>query len=37
LDAIGASLSENMSQYLVDRINAIENIEVVRRAEVVAL
>jgi len=26
-----------MSQYLVDRINAIENIEVVRRAEVVAL
>ena len=34
---VGASLSENMSQYLVDRINAIENIEVVRRAEVVAL
>jgi thioredoxin reductase (NADPH) len=33
----GPSLSEHMSQYLVDRINAIENIEVVSRTEVVAL
>jgi thioredoxin reductase (NADPH) len=33
----GPSLAENMSQYLVDRIEAIDNIEVLTRTEIVAL
>jgi thioredoxin reductase (NADPH) len=33
----GPSLSEDMSQYLVERIKAIDNIEVLTRTEVVAL
>jgi thioredoxin reductase (NADPH) len=33
----GPSLAENMSQYLIDRIEAIDNIEVLTRTEIVAL
>jgi thioredoxin reductase (NADPH) len=33
----GPSLAKNMSQYLVDRINAIPNIEVLTNTEIVAL
>jgi thioredoxin reductase (NADPH) len=33
----GPSLAESMSQYLVDRINAAPNIEVLKNTEVVAL
>src|SRR5207237_4394069 len=33
----GPSLAESMSQYLVDRIRAIDNIEVLTNTEVVAL
>ncbi|WP_433994342.1 FAD-dependent oxidoreductase [Bradyrhizobium lablabi] len=33
----GPSLAESMSQYLVDRIKAIDNIEVLTRTEIVAL
>jgi thioredoxin reductase (NADPH) len=35
--ARGPSLAENMSQYLIDRIEAIPNIEVLTNTEVVAL
>ena len=33
----GPSLAENMSQYLIDRIKAIDNIEVLTQTEIVAL
>jgi thioredoxin reductase (NADPH) len=33
----GPSLAENMSQYLIDRIKAINNIEVLTQTEIVAL
>jgi thioredoxin reductase (NADPH) len=33
----GPSLAESMSQYLIDRIKAIDNIEVLTRTEIVAL
>ena len=33
----GASLAESMSQYLIDRIRAIDNIEVLTQTEIVAL
>jgi thioredoxin reductase (NADPH) len=33
----GPSLAESMSQYLIDRIKAIDNIEVLSRTEIVAL
>src|SRR6267143_507600 len=33
----GPSLAENMSQYLIDRIEAIDNIEVLTRTEIIAL
>jgi thioredoxin reductase (NADPH) len=33
----GASLAESMSQYLIDRIKAIDNIEVLTRTEIIAL
>src|SRR6202166_136070 len=33
----GPSLAESMSQYLIDRIRAIDNIEVLTQAEIVAL
>jgi thioredoxin reductase (NADPH) len=33
----GPSLAESMSQYLIDRIRAIDNIEVLTRTEIVAL
>ena len=33
----GPSLAESMSQYLISRINAIENIEVLTQTEIVAL
>jgi thioredoxin reductase (NADPH) len=33
----GPSLAENMSQYLIDRIEAIDNIEVLTQTEMVAL
>jgi thioredoxin reductase (NADPH) len=33
----GPSLAESMSQYLIHRINAIDNIEVLTRTEIVAL
>src|SRR5712675_599798 len=33
----GPNLAENMSQYLIDRIEAIDNIEVLTRTEIVAL
>ena len=33
----GPSLAENMSQYLIDRIRAIDNIEVLTHSEIVAL
>jgi thioredoxin reductase (NADPH) len=33
----GPSLAESMSQYLIERVNAISNIEVLRNTEVVAL
>jgi thioredoxin reductase (NADPH) len=33
----GPSLAESMSQYLIDRIRAIDNIEVLTHAEIVAL
>jgi thioredoxin reductase (NADPH) len=33
----GPSLAENMSQYLIDRIKAIDNIEVLTNTEIVAL
>jgi thioredoxin reductase (NADPH) len=33
----GPSLAENMSQYLIDRIRAIDNIEVLTHTEIVAL
>ena len=35
--ARGASLAESMSQYLIDRIRAIDNIEVLTQTEIVAL
>jgi thioredoxin reductase (NADPH) len=33
----GPSLAENMSQYLIDRIRAIDNIEVLTHTEIIAL
>jgi thioredoxin reductase (NADPH) len=33
----GPSLAENMSQYLIDRIKAIDNIEVLTQTEIVGL
>jgi thioredoxin reductase (NADPH) len=33
----GPSLAESMSQYLIDRIRAIDNIEVLTRTEIIAL
>src|ERR1700729_3268876 len=33
----GASLADSMSQYLINRLNAIDNIEVLTRTEIVAL